>query len=298
MSLGSCSFVPPLSPRADRRVVASGSRRLSADARARPGAARGRDASVDAVRRLGGGGRPGRLGRAHRGQRLDPAGPGGALRRRCRRRATRGRRGRGRGDGDAGDCTPRSSRGRRTTERRAGGAHRPLRAELRQRVLERHAAGLRRRRRQDLRPVHQAGRRARPRVHARGHRSSPPGSVYQGQSGALNESVSDVFGACVKQRALGQTADRGRLAGRRGHLPARRPGPRAARHGPSRHGVRRPDARQGPAGRPTWPTTSTPPTTTAASTSTPASPTAPSTSPRRRSAATPGRAPARSGTPR
>jgi Zn-dependent metalloprotease len=30
--------------------------------------------------------------------------------------------------------------------------------------------------------------------------------VYQGQSGALNESVSDVFGSLVKQHALGQTA--------------------------------------------------------------------------------------------
>jgi Zn-dependent metalloprotease len=31
--------------------------------------------------------------------------------------------------------------------------------------------------------------------------------TYQGQSGALNESVSDVFGALVEQRALGQSAD-------------------------------------------------------------------------------------------
>ncbi len=31
--------------------------------------------------------------------------------------------------------------------------------------------------------------------------------VYQGQSGALNESVSDVFGSLVKQRALGQGAE-------------------------------------------------------------------------------------------
>ncbi|HEV7812441.1 MAG TPA: M4 family metallopeptidase, partial [Leifsonia sp.] len=31
--------------------------------------------------------------------------------------------------------------------------------------------------------------------------------AYQGQSGALNESVSDVFGALVEQRALGHTAD-------------------------------------------------------------------------------------------
>ena len=30
--------------------------------------------------------------------------------------------------------------------------------------------------------------------------------TYQGQSGALNESVSDCFGMCVKQRLLGQTA--------------------------------------------------------------------------------------------
>jgi len=33
------------------------------------------------------------------------------------------------------------------------------------------------------------------------------GLVYQGQSGALNESVSDVFGSLVKQRTLGQDAD-------------------------------------------------------------------------------------------
>jgi len=31
--------------------------------------------------------------------------------------------------------------------------------------------------------------------------------TYQGQSGALNESVSDCFGMCVKQQVLGQTAD-------------------------------------------------------------------------------------------
>lgn len=33
------------------------------------------------------------------------------------------------------------------------------------------------------------------------------GLTYQGQSGALNESVSDVFGSLVRQRAAGQTAD-------------------------------------------------------------------------------------------
>jgi hypothetical protein len=35
---------------------------------------------------------------------------------------------------------------------------------------------------------------------------STAGLVYEGQSGALNESVSDVFGACLKQRLLGQDA--------------------------------------------------------------------------------------------
>ena len=35
------------------------------------------------------------------------------------------------------------------------------------------------------------------------------GLVYQGQPGALNESVSDVFAACLKQRLLGQRADQG-----------------------------------------------------------------------------------------
>ncbi|GGR57004.1 hypothetical protein J2S40_003307 [Nocardioides luteus] len=33
------------------------------------------------------------------------------------------------------------------------------------------------------------------------------GLVYQGQSGALNEHLSDVFGSCLKQRLLGQSAE-------------------------------------------------------------------------------------------
>lgn len=33
------------------------------------------------------------------------------------------------------------------------------------------------------------------------------GFAYQGQSGALNESISDVFASCLKQRLLGHTAD-------------------------------------------------------------------------------------------
>ena len=53
------------------------------------------------------------------------------------------------------------------------------------------------------------------------------GLNYQDQSGALNESVSDVFGVLVKQRLLGQTRRRGRLAGRR--RAARAPTCRASR---------------------------------------------------------------------
>ncbi len=37
--------------------------------------------------------------------------------------------------------------------------------------------------------------------------SRTSGLVYSGQSGALNEHVSDVFGSLVKQRQAGQTAD-------------------------------------------------------------------------------------------
>ncbi len=54
------------------------------------------------------------------------------------------------------------------------------------------------------------------------------GLRYQGQSGALNESVSDVFGSCLKQWLLDQTRRRGRLADRRRAVPAGRRGARAA----------------------------------------------------------------------
>ena len=45
-------------------------------------------------------------------------------------------------------------------------------------------------------------------AHELGHAvtENTAGLTYDGQSGALNESVSDVIGACVKQRVLGQTA--------------------------------------------------------------------------------------------
>ena len=74
--------------------------------------------------------------------------------------------------------------------------------------------------------------------------------TYQGQSGALNESVSDVFGACVKQRHLGQDAAFRRLAGRRGDLRRRHQRQGVAVDGGTGHGVRRPEAGPRPAGRP------------------------------------------------
>ena len=61
--------------------------------------------------------------------------------------------------------------------------------------------------------------------------STPPGWPTEGQSGALNESVSDVFAACLKQRLLGQSAAEADWLIGVGHVPARRPGARAARHG-------------------------------------------------------------------
>ncbi len=42
---------------------------------------------------------------------------------------------------------------------------------------------------------------------AHGLTETTAGLMYQGQSGALNESVSDVFGSLVRQHATGQTAD-------------------------------------------------------------------------------------------
>ena len=100
---------------------------------------------------------------------------------------------------------------------------------------------------------------------------------YFGQSGALNESVSDVFGSLVKQYSLGQSADQADWLIGAGLLGPSVTGRRAALDEGAGHGVRRRRPRQGPAARRRWTTTSAPVATTAASTSTPASPTTPST---------------------
>ena len=53
--------------------------------------------------------------------------------------------------------------------------------------------------------------------------------VYSGQSGALNESISDVFGIQVKQMASSQNVDGLGLADRRGHRRAGADSPRCGR---------------------------------------------------------------------
>lgn len=71
---------------------------------------------------------------------------------------------------------------------------------------------------------------------------------YFGQSGALNESMSDVFGSLVKQYSLGQTADQADwLIGAGLLAPGSRGG--AALDEVAGNGVRRRCARQGPAAR-------------------------------------------------
>ena len=79
--------------------------------------------------------------------------------------------------------------------------------------------------------------------------SRTSGLVYQDQSGALNEHVSDVFGSLVKQRVQQppQTADQADWLIGQGLLAVGRQRRRAALDEGARHGVRRPGAGQGPA---------------------------------------------------
>lgn len=120
--------------------------------------------------------------------------------------------------------------------------------------------------------------------------------TYFGQPGALNESMSDVFGALIKQYTLGQTAAEADWLIGAGLLAPRVTG--KALRSMKEPGTAYDDDVLGkdPQLLRRWTTTSRRAATTAASTSTPASPTAPSTSPRPHSAATPGSARDRSGT--
>lgn len=119
--------------------------------------------------------------------------------------------------------------------------------------------------------------------------------TYFGQPGALNESMSDVFGALIKQYTLGQTAAEADWLIGAGLLAPRVTG--TALRSMKAPGTAYDDDVLGkdPQWRP-WTTTSAPAATTAASTSTPASPTTRSTSRPPPSAATPGSGPDGSGT--
>ena len=74
-------------------------------------------------------------------------------------------------------------------------ATRPLRREVRQRVLERPADGVRRRRRRPLQPLHDRRSTSSATSSTHGVTGDEAGLVYLGQPGALNESISDVFGS-------------------------------------------------------------------------------------------------------
>ncbi len=113
------------------------------------------------------------------------------------------------------------------------------------------------------------------------HTAGLPTRASRGRS---TSRVSDSSRACLKQRVLGQTADEADwLIGEGIFVPSIQA--RALRDmADPGHGVRRPGARPGPAGRAPRRLRRHRPTTTAGSTSTPASPTAPSSSPPPRSA--------------
>ncbi len=124
------------------------------------------------------------------------------------------------------------------------------------------------------------------------------GLEYRGQSGALNESISDVFGSLVKQRSAGQRADQADWLIGAGILGT-------ALHGAALRSMAAPGtAYEGDpqpatmAGYVDLPDDADRPTTTAASTSTRGSPTMRSTWRPPRSGATRGRRPGRSGTAR
>ena len=124
------------------------------------------------------------------------------------------------------------------------------------------------------------------------------GLEYWGQSGAMNESLSDVFGSLVKQYKLHQDAASADWLIGREVVDAERRRRRAPLDEGARHGVRRPAGRQGPAAGPHGRLRRDRSRTTAASTSTRGFRTAPSTSRPPRSAATRGRSAGGSGTRR
>ncbi len=216
----------PVPPPPDRRHPRGRRCLRQRHARDRRAAAGGPDVRpLDPTDGLGRG-RPSPVDRPHGGQRHEPARHPGAQ----RGRAGVGRRGRGRGGRGGGGVAGAVRRGvpapvvRR--RRRSGEPDRALRAELRQRVLGRHAAGLRRRGRHGVRAVHPTGRRPRPRVHPRGHRAHRGPPLRGPVRGAQRVHVRRVrelpqAAAARPDRARGGLADRaGPVRG--GHPGARR----------------------------------------------------------------------------
>ena len=116
--------------------------------------------------------------------------------------------------------------------------------------------------------------------------------AYSGQSGALNESLSDVFGSLVEQYAKQQTVEQADwLIGAEVVGPQLAPALRSMKAPGTAEPVRQ-------AAQRTWTASSSPTATTAASTPTPASPTGRSTSRPRPWVASRGRWRVASGTPR
>ena len=102
-------------------------------------------------------------------------------------------------------------------------------------------------------PVDVLGHELTPRGHPVHRRPDLPGPVGRAQRVGVRRVR--LLPQAAAARPVGR---RGGLADRRGHLPAVGAGQGAALDGAARHGLRRPGARQGPAGRRRWTTTSTP----------------------------------------
>ena len=155
------------------------------------------------------------------------------------------RRGGGRPRGHAGAA---ERLGAQLLRRR--GRHRgddgPLRPGLRQRVLGRHPAGLRRRRRCALRALHRARRRAGPRARPRLDPVHRRARLLPSARGPQRVDVRRRRG--VREAAAARRGRRRRrLADRGGHLRRRGAGRGAALHGRAGNGVRRPPAGTRPA---------------------------------------------------
>ena len=142
--------------------------------------------------------------------------------------------------------SPTSTTAIRSTTRACTSTPPSTTAPLRQRVLERPADGLRRRRRRLFnRFTVSLDVIAHELTH--GVTGDEAALVYLGQAGALNESMSDVFGSLVKQYARKRDGRQGGLADRRRTLHVQRERRRPAFDEGTGHRLRRSRPRQRPA---------------------------------------------------